>query len=196
MVHEFTSKHTCHIPIKLEKRGKLIVPRLILQSYYGFGLFRCWTSVDLTVAVIVYPKPERPGQVTIEQFLTANKNEESNEFDNEQAPVSNGADEFNELIPYKQGESLAKVAWKQVARGQGWYTKNYDQMINISPNWLSLDSLPNAPLEQQLRWLSFLIIALEKRDQAYGLILPNITIAPDQGIAHSHVCLKEIAMYG
>lgn len=194
--NDFSSTQNCLIPVMLEKRGLLSLPRLTLQSYYGFGLFRCWTSVDLNISVLVYPKPERPAQINIEQFLSANEETVSDDISNEMLTIKNGVDEFNELIPYQQGESLAKVAWKQVARGQGWYTKNYAHLINNTPNWLSLDALPKAPIEQQLRWLSYLIVELQKRDQEFGLVLSKTTIAPDRGLAHCHLCLKEIALYG
>lgn len=194
--NDFSSDQSCLIPIKLDKRGVLSLPRLTIQSYYGLGLFRCWTSVDLNISVLVYPKPERPAQINIEQFLSSNKNTTSDDSSNAMLTIKNGVDEFNELIPYQQGESLAKVAWKQVARGQGWYTKNYDHLINNIPNWLSLDTLPNAPIEQQLRWLSYLIVELQKRDIEFGLALSSTTIVPDQGLAHCHLCLKEIALYG
>ncbi|GHE91089.1 DUF58 domain-containing protein [Thalassotalea profundi] len=194
--NDFLSKETCLIPIKLEKRGLFSLPRLILQSYYGLGLFRCWTSVDLNISVLIYPKPERPPQINIDQLLSNNRDVNSDDLSNETLTIKSGADEFNELIPYKQGESLAKVAWKQVARGQGWYTKNYDSVENNTPNWLTLDALPKAPIEQQLRWLSYLIVELQKREQVFGLLLHTKTIAPDKGISHSHLCLKEIALYG
>ncbi|XQW83520.1 DUF58 domain-containing protein [Thalassotalea piscium] len=191
-----TSDETLSVPIELENRGVFSLPRLILQSYYPLGLFRCWTSVDLHSDVLVYPKPERPEQIDIERLLTGNDNEDGLPLSNEVKTLNNGVDEFNDLSPYQQGESLAKVAWKHVASGKGWYSKNYQHLITSTPNWLSLDSLPKAPLEQQLRWLSYLILEFQKRDIVFGLKLNTLEIAPQQGIEHCHLCLREIALYG
>ena len=198
--HIQPTTHHCAVPITLNKRGLTQLPRLTLQSYYGLGLFRCWTQVDLNIAVIVYPKPERPAVPNIEQWLTENasaiEDNTPNELKTVNQKINDGVDEFNELAPYQRGESLTKVAWKHVARGQGWYTKNYDQHNHSTPNWLSLAALPKAPLEQQLRWLSYLIVELQKQDKTFGLVLNNITINPNNGVEHSHACLKEVALYG
>lgn len=195
-LQDFSTDTMCLIPVVFKKRGLGFLPRLTVQSYYGFGLFRCWTSVDLNTSVLVYPKPEKPAQIDIEKFLSTNANDVSTDHLSEVLTTQNGVDEFNELIPYKSGESLGKVAWKHVARGQGWYSKNYDQLLDSTPNWLSLSALPQAPVEQQLRWLCYLIIELQKREKVFGLILPTNTISPDQGSLHHHICLKEIALYG
>ena len=192
----FSAKQTCYVPFTLAKRGTVQLPRLTLQSYFSLGLFRCWTRLDLNVSAVAYPKPERPAQMNIEQFLTANESATNNELPNEALALNHGVDEFNELAPYQRGESLAKVAWKQVARGQGWYIKNYDQLIDTTPNWLSLAALPKAPIEQQLCWLSFLVIELQKRDKIYGLTLKTTIIPPEKGLEHSHTCLKALALYG
>ena len=60
-----------------------------------------------------------------------------------------GHDEFYQLQQYQQGEPFSRVAWKQVARGQGWLSKQFQQTLSGQLQ-LDFSALPEATLEQRL----------------------------------------------
>lgn len=102
---------------------------------------------------------------------------------------------------YILGESQARIAWKQLARGQGKFSKSYQaQQSNLQ--WLKLSNMPSNDIEENLQCLCFLILEYTQQKQTFGLLidLPTNTnihsaskIEPNSGLVHQEECLMALA---
>lgn len=195
------------IPYFAKQRGIVNLGRIKVFSEYSFGLFITWSMLDFAHQLVVFPQPKK---------LNNNHNYLSGiEDDKETKPTvyhnpTRGTDDFAELKSYIVGESQARVAWKQLARGQGKLSKHYENQQG-SLRWLKLSDMPSFDIETKLSYLSFLIVEYSKTDQDFGLILdvsstgsiinPALTnntlktIMPNKGFQHQQSCLIELAKF-
>lgn len=176
-----------------EKRVKLFVPakvrgryrpgRLVVQSYFPLGLLRCWSWLDLNVEVLVYPRPLAGAEVPVGFGDAA---------DGEQRDAQ-GAEDFHGFVRYEQGMPLRHIAWKQYARGQGLYSKDYVSFREKSL-WLDWDVLVGAR-EQRLSQLCYWVLKLAATTQPYGLRLPGLSLPPSTGVEHKLKALRALALF-
>lgn len=175
------------IPFISLTRGINNPGRLKISSEYALGLFVCWTHLDFDCQVITYPAKKIFNQIKQD---TSQHHEELNG-----SQIVEGGDDFGELRQYKQGESNAQIAWKQLARGQGWLTKTTQSEVG-STVWLSLQQLPHAPIETKLEMLCFLILDHHKSNIPFGLDLEHLKVEPSTGNKHVSICLEALAFFG
>lgn len=188
------------IPYLATKRGVINLGRVKVFSEYSLGLFITWAMLDFSHQLVVFPEPKK---------LNNSHNYLSGlEGDDDQNPTSfnqtsAGTDDFSELKNYITGESQARVAWKQLARGQGKLSKHYENQQG-SLRWLKLSSMPSFDIETKLSYLSYLILEYGKSGLDYGLVLdiPSSTdshgavkIIPNSGFAHQQNCLIALAKF-
>jgi uncharacterized protein (DUF58 family) len=173
------------IPYQLNQRGYLTTPRLSLKSYYPFGLYKCWTWLQLKTPGIVFPKP------IFTPFIAGLGEGDDMPSD---ANLLVGNDEFIGLRRYQVGDSLKHIAWKYLAKGKGLLSKEYDNQ-QLSMQWLDWYSLQNMPVESRLSHLCGWILQAEQEGRAYGLRLPTMNIAPSYGDKHRTECLTQLATY-
>jgi len=180
------------IPYQVCKRGQYSLGRVLIISEYGFGLFKAWTRLDFAQQVTAYPKPvayiwsDSPQSVADEAV--------KNNLESYQDSVQPGQDEFHQLQHYQLGEPLSRVAWKHVARGQGWLTKQYQKAVSGELQ-LDFEHLPTGTLEQRLSWLSYAIKDCSEKQIAFSLKLPNQVFDYDNSSQHSLRCLAALARY-
>ncbi len=172
-----------HMPVG--KRGWFSPGRLLLESTYPLGLLRCWTWIDLDLYAMVYPQPlvcaELPGLAT-------------DQPDGAAVPVA-GSDDFYGFRDYRYGDSLRQVHWKGLARGQGVQTKQYGAYADRSV-WLDWEMFPGLGVEQRLSHLCYWVLEFERRDEEYGLRMPDVVIQPDVGDRHRDRVLQALALHG
>lgn len=186
------SSGICHIqvPFKSEQRGRYLTGRLKISSEYCFGLFITWTQLEFAAKAIVFPKAK-----PIKQSLLSNDAFQSiDSYDAINQRFVAGTDDFYQLKPYQQGEPLSQIAWKQVAQGKGYFSKEY-QKEQQGACWLNLKNMPNNQLESKLQILAFLIKKYSEQGQVFGLDLNVITISPNSNIKHTNECLIALADY-
>jgi uncharacterized protein (DUF58 family) len=175
-----------YLALSCEKRGPVKLPRVTINSYFPLGLFRCWTHLQFSSHILAYPKP-LPCSIELHH-----------QQDNDQQQIANlslrGHDDFDSLAPYKQGEPLYHVAWKQVAKGHGLISKQFSHQSGAS-GWLLLAAMPAADINQKLQQLSYQIIELTRNNQLFGLDLGDQKIAVDMGLEHQQRCLSALALY-
>ncbi len=166
------------LPYIATKRGIEKLGRVKISSEYGFGLFTTWTQLDLNCQAIIYPKPIAIiGSAEFGQDSQTNK--KPSQVDKNAAKAVNNksqGDDFYALKNYQTGESLSHVAWKQVARGQGWFSKHYQHDDNNTV-WLVLAEMPANNLETKLSMLCFLMLEYHQQGQSFGLDLGQVKIA-------------------
>ena len=185
-----------NLAYKSSKRGKHYLGRVTLFSEYSLGIFKSKTVLDFGHYAMIYPKPK--SLVTGQYQLSAQPDEPS--IESYQTTNIAGTDDFSELKHFVRGESRARTAWKQLAKGQGHYSKHY-QASQGQLRWLKLSDMPSNDVETQLCYLSFLISELTATNQSFGLALcadsnnKSMNIPPSAGFKHQQACLTALALY-
>lgn len=168
------------------KRGYLSVPRLRVETRFPLGLFTAWSWLKLDFQALAYPEPEFTPFV----FSSGEADEES-----EHAPVSaSGEQDFYGLREYQPGDSMRQIAWKQLAKGQGLVSKEFEQP-QANSRLFVWDSLAPLPQEVRLSRLCGWVLKAHERGWAYGLSLPQQSLALDHSEAHKQQCLTALALF-
>ena len=194
-IHVQPGSKLVNLPVFSNERGQYSLGRITVSSEYSFGLFRSWSKLDFGHTVLVYPKQRVINNLN--NWLSSTTDESNLAGVTQSSNI--GIDEFSELKSFIQGESLARTAWKQLAKGQGHFTKHY-QSQQGEPLWLTLDNLPTKQLELQLQYLSYLVNKLTISNQEFGLLLSSpgkvsVKIEPSLSKEHKQQCLTALAMY-
>ena len=167
------------------RRGYLDPGLLTLESVYPVGLLRVWTHVRFRFDAAVYPRPvadsaRRPGR---------------RGFGEGHYTGVTGSDDYVGLKTFEPGESLRHVAWKQYAREQGLWSKQYGDPVD-SRVWIDWDDYAGLDTEQRLARMCGQACACDAAGHVYGLRLPGAGRAPDRGPAHRQAVLRQLALYG
>jgi uncharacterized protein (DUF58 family) len=86
------------------------------------------------------------------------------------------------------------VAWKAVARGAGWYTKEFDGAGGGGPIALALASCgSDADLETRLSRLCAWVLAAERAARPFSLSVPGAMLPIGQGREHRRAALTALA---
>ena len=168
-----------------KRRGYLPAPRFVVSTRFPLGLLYSWSRrLQLDQHCLVYPRPA-PSQPRRASIADAPQ------------PVPGvraDGDDFTGLREFHAGDSPRHVDWKAVARGQGWYIKQFGGGAKAS-TWLEWDALAGMATEARLSVLCRWVLDAEQGGLHYGLRLPGETIAPGSGEAHQHRCLKALAVF-
>ncbi|MGQ3887683.1 hypothetical protein ACQUW5_01470 [Legionella sp. CNM-1927-20] len=172
------------LPLKTRQRGCFKLPSIKITSFYPLGLFKVWSYAYFDEQFYVYPKPVFPGfWPTPVSVLDKNQ-------------VALAGD--NEVYDLRQVENPWAqpnlIAWKIVAKEQGWYIKTMDS--TKGDYWLfQLQDLPAMDLEGKLRYLSYWLQAAEANNDLYSLKLGMLTTKFSHGKLHLQQCLRQLATY-
>jgi uncharacterized protein (DUF58 family) len=167
------------------RRGRINPGRLVVDTVFPFGICRAWSLVDLDFSFLAYP---RPVECDLD-YLLANQQTSGN------TTVTRGNDDFHSLREYQRGDSLKHVAWKQFARGQGMFTKEYASNIDRKI-WLRWEMFAGMSVEERLSRLCYCVLKLDTAGVDYGLELPTVSIQPAKGSMHYAKMLETLALYG
>lgn len=170
------------------KRGWLSPGRVKIASHWPLGLLECWTWLDLKQTGMVYPAPQRCDiQLQADPHL-------GNQPELTSGQYTQGMDEMQGIRPYRPGESLSLIAWKQVAQGRGMVSKDFATPLPVQC-WLELQKTTGIDLEERLSKLCFQVQTLSQQGTQYGLLLGTHRIMPNSGDTHLQACLKALALY-
>ena len=170
---------------RTHRRGWQPLGRVTLQTRFPLGLFRAWSNIELDVECMVYPEPESPGVP-----LPAPSGEHG-----EGSASATGNEDFYGLRAYHAGDSPRRIAWKAHARGQGLLSKVFSGRAD-SHLWLNWNALPaNLDCEARIARLTRWVLDADAADIAFGLRLPNVTVAPGSGSGHRDHCLQLLALF-
>lgn len=167
------------------RRGVFRPGRLLLESIYPMGLLRCWSWLPLEAQALVYPAP----------LACALPAEGSGGDASEGEKWVSGGEEFAGLQTYQEGHSPKRIAWKQYAREQGLFSKNYTQVAN-EQLWLAFDQFHRGDTELTLSNLCYWVLQLHSLQRPYGLRLPGLEIAIGSGEDHQLAALQALASFG
>ncbi len=175
-----------------QQRGIGPLPRMTLQCDYPLGLFRCWTHLQFTQSVTVYPQPlagDLPLQVMPKLINQTPCNIASH---SPQVKYMTQLDEFDSLVRFQEGDPLHSVAWKQLAKTNQMMRKQFAG-TSSEQGYLTLPM--HTQIEKGLSQLAFQINQCHSEHAVYGIFLPHITIAPNHNEQHKQACLAALANF-
>lgn len=176
---------TLDLPLPTTRRGRFSPGRLVLETRYPLGLFRCWSHLDFDARGLVYPAPD-PHAPPLPR-------DRHDQHDGQRSVA--GGDEFSGLREWRQGDAPRLIAWRQSARNDRLLSRLF-QSTQGDTLWLDWDSLParldtEARLSRLCRW----IVDAETGGMRYGLRLPGVEIPAGNGPHHRERCLATLALH-
>jgi uncharacterized protein (DUF58 family) len=171
------------VPVRSTRRGWLPLPGVSVRTRFPLGLWQVWSRrLALRQRCLIYPHPAPPELLL--RFSDRAAEDGTNRGD---------GDDFAGLREYRRGDAPQHIAWKAVARGEGWYTKEFGGSGAI--NWIDWDSFPGLDPETRLSVLCRLVLDAEQQGLTYGLRLPSGTFGPGRGEMHRARCLRSLALF-
>lgn len=169
-------------------RGWQSAPPVTISTRYPFGLLRAWCYIDPDSRVLVYPQP-------VWRTWRGLGGMPSDDPDSGANLRSGGDGDFDQLRPYRDGDSLRHVHWKAVARSQRLVTKEFSDGT-AQPIWLDFDRLRGHDVELRLSILCGAVLEADRQGATYGLRLGTLELGPARGGIHREQCLRALALYG
>ena len=160
-----------------DQRGLFQVPQLQLYSTYPLGLVRAWTYFSLQKEIWIAPKPQ-------------DFNHEYHQAIHSGQP---DLDEFKELRNFKEGDSFQSISWKQAARGQGLYVKQFEDQQDAHKIVIDYEKMPSALHEEKLSLMMGLVDQCEQNQNLYQVILPQVQSKQSMGEKHYQHIKKLLA---
>lgn len=174
------------LDVPAPRRGRLALGRVTLVSDFPFALWRGWAYVHFPLEGIVYPAPEigvppLPRGEGGTDSLTEGRSDDA---------------DLAGLREFQRGDPPQRVAWKAVARGAGWYSKEFDGAGGGGPVVLDWAALPaTLGTEEKLSRLTAWVLAAERSARPFSLKLPGVYLPPQQGRDHRRAALTALALY-
>ena len=159
------AQQTLELPVIPQKRGIYDVDSVKIYSTYPLGLVRAWTYL--------YPKQK--------VWIAPKAHDWQKEHKHQSTNANDSLDEFKELRAFQQGDSYQNVAWKQVARGQGFFIKMFEAQANHQHLEIDYQQIPAQGHEAKLSFMMGLIEQCEQLGDDYAVILPHARLESGQG---------------
>jgi uncharacterized protein (DUF58 family) len=176
----------CTIEVPAPVRGRVPLGRVTVSSDYPLGLWRGWAYVHFQLAGVAFPLPE-PSAPPVPAGTSGPDARASGR--SEDADLAG-------LRAYQPGDPMQRVAWKAVARGTGWYTKQFEGAGGGGPVTLAWSQLPGSlGTEDRLARLAAWILACERTARPYVLDLPGTRLAIGHGHDHCRHALTALAVF-
>lgn len=171
--------------LKANQRGRFELPKLTVSTVYPLGILRAWSYVFLQGHGWVFPKPLAYDSKT-SQFAISQKEETAS------IQTKSGQEDFEQLDSYIVGESLARISWSHLARGQGLLAKRFVDNVG-QEQVLDYYQMPASTHEDKLSQLRFGVDKLSHEQTAFRMILPNDEGVMGQGEAFRQESLLRLA---
>jgi uncharacterized protein (DUF58 family) len=143
-----------------------------LSTVFPMALWRGWAYVHFPLAGIVYPAaeigaPPLPKGSSGPDTTATGRNEDA---------------DLAGLREFQRGDPPQRVAWKAVARGAGWFTKEFDGAGGGGAVTLAWSELP-ATLDQEARLsrLTAWVMAAERAARPFALSVPGTSLLARKG---------------
>lgn len=171
------------------QRGWLPAPRVRLQTRFPLGLLRAWSYWQPAAQALVYPRPEDDGPP-----LPQTQPEQDD------GVGSAGQDDFAGIRGYQAGDSMKRLAWRQIARvapeADGPLVTKHFEGGAAAGIALDLALLPPAmEIEAKLSRLTRWVIEAEARGMPYAFRAGDAHFPAALGPAHRAACLQALALY-
>jgi len=180
--------HATHAELRTAQthRGIHQLGRLTISSDFPLGLWRGWGYVHTPAKTFIYPRPESP--ITAFPLSVARSTQRQTLAPEER--------EFDQLKRHQPTDTLSSVAWKTVARGRGWFSKEFtttEAGNELIFSWSATEELQDP--EQRLSRLCAWILQAETLATPYELDLPAYTTKSALGSEHRKNCLRQLSAF-
>ncbi|WP_201592297.1 hypothetical protein [Psychrobacter sp. Pi2-51] len=188
LVTRLQGEQIIRLPVQTHSRGQFELPRLKIKTVYPLGIMRAWSYVYFARTAWVYPKPEafdwqaQYAVASLEDLPTGGQ-------------YRQGQDDFERLDNYIEGESLARVSWGHVARGQGMFTKHFADPVGHEQS-LDYADMPAVHHEQRLAQMTYGAMRLGELGAPFKMRLPSDASAAapmGEGDSFAQACLLRLA---
>ncbi|HJV79221.1 DUF58 domain-containing protein [Noviherbaspirillum sp.] len=172
-----------------QQRGWLQAPRVRLQTRFPLGLLRTWSYWQPDARALVYPCPEDDGPPLPLAAIEQNDGQ-----------GQAGEDDFAGIRGYQAGDSMKRLAWRQIARvdadASGTLISKHFEGGAASEIAIDFAHLPQhmdteAKLSRMTRW----VLEADARGLAYAFRLGEINFPAALGPAHRESCLRALALF-
>lgn len=173
------------------ERGVRSLGRITLSSDFPLGLWRGWGYVHADASGYVYPQPETP----VAPFQTSGDGDLASRNTTDEQ-------EFKELRAYQLTDSPASIAWKTVARGGEWYTREFEPPAidsrDVEITWSAIDK--TLSVEQRLCRMCAWLLEAEKNAVPYDFQLPGYNnlrhgSGHQRALIRRQNCLRQLALF-
>ena len=176
------------LALPTRERGRMTLPRIRLSSTFPLGLWRAWSYWHPAVSVVIWPSAETPVPP-----LPAGLAQ-----DGRTTGSGPGEEDFSAVRPYRDGDSPRRLAWKAMARSGNDepLTKDFDGGVGgeLALDWRALPA--SLDTESRLSRLCAWVLLADQQGLRFALVLPHVTLGPDNGPGHTIRCLDALALYG
>ena len=174
------------ISIPAPKRGHLGLGRISLSSDFPLGIWRAWAYVHFPLTGTVFPAPEAGAPPLPLGHHGSYVGRSSRLADTELAG----------LRDYERGDAQNRIAWKAVARGAGWYSKQFEGtggggMLEL--HWVELPV--GIDTETGLSRFTAWILSAERAALPFSLHIPGTVLRTGQGAGHRRAALTALAVF-
>jgi uncharacterized protein (DUF58 family) len=165
-------------------RGVVSLGRLLIESRAPYGVIRAWSYAHFEWVGLVEPKPEEP----YPELPHALGDEKQSQKKSDVAHDPDG------LREYVAGDSLKRVAWKQVAKSGEWYTRTGEagQRGEVELSWSATNLSGD---EERLSRLAAWIDRARNENAAFSLTMPNGSLPLADSAPHHDEALAMLATY-
>jgi uncharacterized protein (DUF58 family) len=169
-------------------RGWHVVPTLLIETRFPFGLFRAWTHWRPASQVLAYPQPEQPTPP-----LPLAQSAPGGALQTRQGQGS----ELDGVRAWRRGDGVRHVVWKKAARSGHLVSRETtaENSRELWLDWQAATGSDRSDVEARLSRLAAWVLAAERQGLVYGLRLPGQQITPDRGEAHQRRLLRELALW-
>jgi uncharacterized protein (DUF58 family) len=168
-----------------ERRGRVRLGRLRIESSFPLGLFTAWTWVHPELECLVYPRPAPRGRAAPPPATEAGSARDGR---------ARGEEDFAGLRSFREGDPPRRIAWKAWARGGELVVKEFVGAAR-APVVLDLADAPGRHLEARLEGLARWVVDAEERGDRYGVRLEATEVPPGAGLVHRNRCLAQLATF-
>lgn len=164
------SQSRAHLAVNGLSRGQHMLGRLTVSSTFPLGLWRSWAYLHTPVGSYVYPQPERP----VAEFPRV-VGDAAHAHASDSAPRHTAqSGEYDSLRSWQRSDAPSSIAWKAVARGNGWFSKDFcaaGQQEKLRFDWRELPT--SLSVEQRLSRLCAWIVRADAQAKPWQLVLPS-----------------------
>ena len=174
------------ISIPAPRRGHLGLGRINVSSDFPLGIWRAWAYVHFPLTGTVFPAPEAGAPPLPPGRHGSYVGRSSRLADTELAG----------LRDYERGDAQNRIAWKAVARGAGWYSKQFEGTGGggiLELHWFELPI--GVDTETGLSRFTAWILAAERAARPFSLHIPGTVLPTGQGAAHRRAALTALAVF-
>jgi uncharacterized protein (DUF58 family) len=172
------------LEVTTTQRGVVALGRLLIESRAPYGLIRAWSYANFEWVGLVEPIPETPAPAL--PYATG-----SNAQQYVRADVAHDPDMLRE---YAHGDSLKRVAWKQVAKSGEWYTRTGEtgQRGEVELSW---NDTSLTDTEARLSRIAAWIDRARNENAAFSLTIPSGHLSLADSAPHHDEALSMLAVF-